>query len=925
MAAGRTSSFTHSAAPMSAPVRTARHVVGRTRQLHAIATAASASASAGPSPLRGPVTKRIDPLVATSAPARKASPRPVTWRAIAVGRDRGDDPRDHGQHARAVERAEADEVGDAEQRVVERALGREEIPEREVAVAEPEDDRAVLTVVERQVPRREQRRQAQDEGADGEQERVATPAAPRVRRCRHARGDGRHGGARYRRGASGHDHRYGPSAVVCSPPVAKHIFVTGGVVSSLGKGLTAASLGRLLKARGLQVTLQKLDPYINVDPGTMNPFQHGEVFVTDDGGETDLDLGHYERFVDVPLSKKSNATTGSIYQEVLAKERRGAYLGQTVQVIPHITDEIKDRIVRLADEDVDVVITEVGGTVGDIEILPVPRGDPAVPQGRRARQRLLRARHARAVHRALRRAEDQADPALGDRAAQPRDPARRDRVPFRPADPDSVEGEDLAAVRRAGAGDRLRRRRRPPVRDPARAPRRGARRLRLPRAAPRRPRARPRRVARARRPRSTLPIARSGSDSSASTSCCPTRTSPSSKRCATVATPAARASRSTGSRPTTPKGSSRRAASASSTASSSRVASGSAASRARSPRPATPRANGIPFLGLCLGLHCAVIEFARDACGLAGADSSEFEPHTEHPVIDLMDEQRDVIDLGGTMRLGAYPAKLAPGTVVHDAYGEDVVYERHRHRYEVNNRYRRRLEDGGLVCSGTSPDERLVEFIELPRSTHPFYVATQAHPEFKSRPDRPHPLFAAFVRAAADRAEGRAPRLPIDTTIVTTETLTIEAGAAGPVMTSFRVVETATRARSAFLELVEATIESDDGHTFVRSIVRHPGRGHGRARSPTTATCCSCASTAPPSAGSCSRHPRASATSTGSRPRRPGAASSRRRSGTPPGRMVLLAEAFTSPGFCDEYAYIFAALDLSPLATRTPPPPKRRR
>jgi CTP synthase len=184
------------------------------------------------------------------------------------------------------------------------------------------------------------------------------------------------------------------------------------------------------------------------------------------------------------------------------------------------------------------------------------------------------------------------------------------------------------------------------------------------------------------------------------------------------------------------------------------------------------RANGIPFLGLCLGLHCAVIEFARDACGLAGADSSEFEPHTEHPVIDLMDEQRDVIDLGGTMRLGAYPAKLAPGTVVHDAYGEDVVYERHRHRYEVNNRYRRRLEEAGLVCSGTSPDERLVEFIELPRAVHPFFVATQAHPEFKSRPDRPHPLFGAFVSAAADRAEGRAPRLPIDTSLTATEALT---------------------------------------------------------------------------------------------------------------------------------------------------------
>ena len=282
--------------------------------------------------------------------------------------------------------------------------------------------------------------------------------------------------------------------------MAKHVFVTGGVASSLGKGLTASSLGRLLKSRGLRVTMQKLDPYINVDPGTMNPFQHGEVFVTDDKGETDLDLGHYERFVDVPLTRKSNATTGSIYQSVLAKERRGEYLGETVQVIPHITNEIKERINALATDDVDVVITEIGGTVGDIEILPFLE---AIRQFRKdvGRENVFYVHVTLVpVHRAVGRAEDEADAALRHRAAQPRHPARRDRLPQRPPDPDAPQGEDLAAVRRALGGHRLRGRRRDPLRDPARAPRRRPRRLRVPRAPPRRARARPDRVARARRP-----------------------------------------------------------------------------------------------------------------------------------------------------------------------------------------------------------------------------------------------------------------------------------------------------------------------------------------------------------------------------------------------------------------------------------------
>ena len=310
----------------------------------------------------------------------------------------------------------------------------------------------------------------------------------------------RHGVDGSGRTPANRDHRRGVTRLLASPDVAKHIFVTGGVASSLGKGLTASSLGRLLKCRGLRVTMQKLDPYINVDPGTMNPFQHGEVFVTDDGGETDLDLGHYERFVDVPLSKKSNATTGSIYQEVLAKERRGAYLGQTVQVIPHITDEIKDRILRLADDEVDVVITEIGGTVGDIEILPFLE---AVRQFRKdvGRENVFYV-HVTLVPFIGPSGEQKTKPTqhsvteLRSRGIQPDAIVCRSR----PAHPDTPEGEDLPALRRARAGDRLGDRRRQPLRDPARPARRGTRRLRVPGPAPRRARARPRRMAAPRRP-----------------------------------------------------------------------------------------------------------------------------------------------------------------------------------------------------------------------------------------------------------------------------------------------------------------------------------------------------------------------------------------------------------------------------------------
>jgi CTP synthase len=543
--------------------------------------------------------------------------------------------------------------------------------------------------------------------------------------------------------------------------VAKHIFVTGGVASSLGKGLTASSLGRLLKSRGLRVTLQKLDPYINVDPGTMNPFQHGEVFVTDDGGETDLDLGHYERFVDVPLSKKSNATTGSIYQEVLAKERRGAYLGQTVQVIPHITDEIKDRILRLADDDVDVVITEIGGTVGDIEILPfleairqfrkdvgrdnvfyvhvtlVPFIGPSGEQKTKPTQHSVTELRSRGIQpdAIVCRSDRPIPTRLKEKISQLCDVPEQGIVSAIDADnlyeiplvlhdeglddyvcsmlrlddrqPDLTAWEALVAR----------------VRNADRIVRIGlvGKYVNLPDAY-----------------LSVVEALRHGGydcgakveiDWIASDDAKGLLTEGRLRDLDGIVIPGGFGFRGI---------------------------------EGKIEAVGYARQHGIPFLGLCLGMQCAVIEFARDACGLEGADSSEFAPRTPHPVIDLMDEQRDVVDMGGTMRLGIYPARLQPGSIVADAYGEELVYERHRHRYEVNNKYRARLEEAGLVCSGTSPDGRLVEYVELPEREHPFFVATQAHPEFKSRPDRPHPLFAAFVQAATARADGRAPRLPIE-------------------------------------------------------------------------------------------------------------------------------------------------------------------
>jgi CTP synthase len=543
--------------------------------------------------------------------------------------------------------------------------------------------------------------------------------------------------------------------------LAKHIFVTGGVASSLGKGLTASSLGRLLKARGLRVTLQKLDPYINVDPGTMNPFQHGEVFVTDDGGETDLDLGHYERFVDVPLNRKSNATTGSIYQAVLAKERHGAYLGQTVQVIPHITDEIKERIVSLAADDVDVIITEVGGTVGDIEILPfleairqfrkdvgrdnvfylhvtlVPFIGPSGEQKTKPTQHSVTELRSRGIQPdvIVCRSDRPIATRLKEKISQLCDVPERGVV-------SAIDADDLYEIplvlHDEGLDDyvceMLRLEDGPPDLGPWKAL-----------------------VQRVADATDEVHIGLVGKYVNLPDAYLSVVEALKHGGYACGAKVVIDWIASDDTEGLLAEGRLRDLDGI--------VIPGGFGFRGIEGKIAAAgfaRLNGIPFLGLCLGLHCATIEFARDVCGLAGANSSEFDPHSPHPVIDLMDDQRDVVEKGGTMRLGAYPAKLVAGSVVQRAYGDEVVYERHRHRYEVNNRYRARLEAAGLVCSGASPDDRLVEFIELPTSEHPFFVATQAHPEFKSRPDRPHPLFRAFVAAAHRRAEGRAPRLPLD-------------------------------------------------------------------------------------------------------------------------------------------------------------------
>jgi CTP synthase len=555
--------------------------------------------------------------------------------------------------------------------------------------------------------------------------------------------------------------------------VVKHIFVTGGVSSALGKGITAASLGRLLKARGLRVTLQKLDPYLNVDPGTMNPFEHGEVFVTDDGGETDLDLGHYERFIDENLHRGSSVSSGQIWSSVITKERRGDYLGKTVQVIPHITDEIKDRIHGVADADgdpVDVVITEVGGTVGDIEGLPFLE---AIRQLRYdvgrdnicyvhcalvpyiAASGELKTKPAQHSVRELRAVGIQPD-VLVLRSDRPIDDGLRRKVAMQcdvelagviSAIDQSSLYEVPLAMREEGLDTVV------------------AKRLGLPDVTPDLSEweALVRRVRSAREqvtvaivgkyvdlPDAYLSVVESlrhgglahgvevelrwiASDD----------LSPGEGRSQEQADEAAERLLAGADGVLVPGGFGVRG-----------VEGKIAAIR-------WARIHQVPFLGLCLGLQSAVIEFARNVVGLPYAHSSEFEPNSPDPVIDLMHDQREVTEKGGTMRLGSYPAKLKPGTRVRAAYGDEpVIYERHRHRFEVNNRYRQRLEEAGLVFAGVSPDDRLVEFIEL--ADHPWFVATQAHPELKSRPNRPHPLFDGFVGAARQRRRETSGRLPVD-------------------------------------------------------------------------------------------------------------------------------------------------------------------
>ena len=538
--------------------------------------------------------------------------------------------------------------------------------------------------------------------------------------------------------------------------VTKHIFVTGGVVSSLGKGLTASSLGRLLKARGLRVTMQKLDPYINVDPGTMNPFEHGEVFVTDDGGETDLDLGHYERFVDENLTKASNATTGGIYSAVLAAERRGDYLGKTVQVIPHITDEIKHRISRLATDDVDVVITEVGGTVGDIEILPfleairqfrldvgrdnvcyvhvtlVPFIGPAGEQKTKPTQHSVTELRSRGIQpdAIVCRSEESLSDDLKRKISNLCD-VPVDAV-VNAADAQSLYEIPLV-LHHEGLDDYV------------------CNVLRLDAPAPdlRAWQELVDRVEASSRPLRIGIIGKYVSLPDAYLSVVESLRHAGFAHGADIDLDWIQAEEVEG---LLAAGRLRELDGV--------VIPGGFGERGTEGKVAAAnytREHQIPCLGICLGLQMMTIEYARNVLGLDRANSTEFDRQTPHPVIDLMDTQRDVSDMGGTQRLGAYVAELAEGSQVAGLYGKTVVSERHRHRYEFNPRYRSKFDGTDFVCSGTSPDGRLVEFIEL--RNHPFWVGTQAHPEFKSRPDRPAPLFDGLIRAAVARADGRNPRL----------------------------------------------------------------------------------------------------------------------------------------------------------------------
>lgn len=530
----------------------------------------------------------------------------------------------------------------------------------------------------------------------------------------------------------------------------KYIFVTGGVVSSLGKGITAASLGRLLKNRGYKVTIQKFDPYINIDPGTMSPYQHGEVFVTDDGAETDLDLGHYERFVDENLSKASNVTTGKIYQSVINKERKGEYLGSTIQVIPHITNEIKERVMRVGKADnADIVITEIGGTVGDIESLPfleairqvrkdLPNKNDViyihvtlVPYISAAEE--LKTKPTQHSVKELRSIGIQPDIIVCRTVKELSENMKKKIALFCDVEPDAVinnltadsiydvpllmeqEGLDHIALKKLGLADR-------PVdlsdwKDM---------------------------VARIHNAKGVTRIALVGKyvklhDAYLS-----------------VVEALSHAGYAYGTKIDIRWVNSEEIEENKPDLSEvfkdidGIIVPGGFGYRGIEGKIDAiryARENKIPFLGLCLGMQCAVIEFARNVCAMKKANSSEFIPDTPYPVIDLMSDQEDVTEKGGTMRLGIYPCKLKDGTRARTLYdNKEIIYERHRHRYEVSNELRPILEKAGLIISGTSPDGRLVEIIEL--KDHPYFEATQAHPEFKSRPNRPHPLFLGFIEAA---------------------------------------------------------------------------------------------------------------------------------------------------------------------------------
>ena len=537
----------------------------------------------------------------------------------------------------------------------------------------------------------------------------------------------------------------------------RFIFVTGGVVSSLGKGIAAASIGQLLVARGLSVSLQKFDPYINVDPGTMSPFQHGEVYVTEDGAETDLDLGHYERFTDVNASRGSNVTTGAIYDSVIRRERRGDYLGGTVQVIPHITDEIKSRIRRVAEaEDVDIVITEIGGTVGDIESLPFLEAlrQFQVDEGRDRCMFLhltlvpflghageLKTKPTQHSVQELRRIGIQPDMVMC-RSEEPLSRDIREKIALfvnlrvdsvvSARDVDSIykvplyfraEGVDDQVLEHFGIETD-----KPDLSDWEALVKRYERATDIVRIGL---------VGKYTQLEDAYlsvieALGHSGAFHGAKIE---VRWVDSERltdyealdelaECDGILIPGGFGVRGI-------EGKIRAAQYA--------------------------RENGVPYLGICLGMQIAVADFARHIAGMEGANSTEFDPETPFPVVDLLPEQKEVRDMGGTMRLGADPVKLHEGTRARDIYDEAVIYERHRHRYEVNNHLRKRLEAEGLVCSGTSPDNRLVEIIELP--DHPFFVASQFHPEFKSRPLRPQPLFREFVGAALARVREHAPEV----------------------------------------------------------------------------------------------------------------------------------------------------------------------